>query len=327
MIDSTASKYSIFNRIWIVNKNKLIKFINENNRLPDIKYVGEYNLAYWCKMQLNAYFKGKLPTKCIKLLSKIKGWCWSSNDNIFHNNYIKLINFTTKYNKLPKESDDVDENNLYNWCKLQRKLYEDHDIKLIHIMLLNKIPKWKWQVKNNNSNKKSNNHFDENYIKLVSFQKEYNRLPYKSKYEDINALYEWCESQKQIYENEDLTLEYQYLLSKVPGWSWSRPVENSNNTQYDFDAEIESSFKEYNDNNQSLDKYLEIDKINTEICVTNEISLNHYIENSSDADIEVTQPLKTTDFDFHHVVQPVNLIDDDILEIIEYKNIIDLTDK
>jgi type I site-specific restriction endonuclease len=63
--------------------------------------------------------------------------------------------------------------------------------------------------------------FDENYKKLIDFQKQFNKLPDVHLEDNLDrSLAHWCSRIRQKYNKGKLLDERIKLLEKVPGWKW-----------------------------------------------------------------------------------------------------------
>jgi superfamily II DNA or RNA helicase len=227
-------KYFLTNEeIWFNNYDELVKYINENKKLPNIFNVNDkyYLISCWFQNQKNNYSQKKDSMKNNKI---IKTWenflnennCYfdiETNEDIWNENLNKLIDFINKNNKKPsKISDCEDEKKLYGWVGNQNNNYKNK----INIMKNNNIiNNWERFIeKYNNYFLSDNQEWEIMYDRLINFIEKNNKKPSKcSKDLEEKTLSLWFRNNKKKYINKneimkdiDIWNKWDELIKKYP---------------------------------------------------------------------------------------------------------------
>jgi hypothetical protein len=106
--------------------NDLLKFIEENNKLPSSssKNINEKKLGNWAYRIRKSYLKKTLDKNNIDLLEKINIWYW--NKKIYMKN--KYLNFIKVNNRIPCNNSPNNELKLYYWYKKNKEMIDINNI-------------------------------------------------------------------------------------------------------------------------------------------------------------------------------------------------------
>lgn len=216
-----------------VKYKQLAEWININNKLPyrDSEDINENKLGKWCDTLRTNYYHDKLLPDKIKKMEEISLWYWKKEDD-FDDKYNKLKKWIELNNKLPSHgSKDATEKKLCNWCSRLRINYKEKKITEEKIKKLEKISLWYWP--DMNKAKKIKKSFDERYIELNNWIKQYHKLPsHGSKISIEKSIGEWCHSQRCRYIIGSLESDKIKKLEKIKIWFWER-IENYFDEMYD----------------------------------------------------------------------------------------------
>jgi superfamily II DNA or RNA helicase/effector-binding domain-containing protein len=188
--------------------NKLITFINNNNRIPITTSIEpeEKYLAKWCSNIRNSKRSNKLPTDQITRFEEISIWYWEKYD--FNDFYDKLLKFIDINKTLPITSSlDPSEKYLGMTCSKIRSLKRKNKLPDDKIKLMEKIGLWVWDFYD----------FNERYEDLKKFIHDNNRYP---SYKNEPSLLNWCNSRKRDKKLNILTLDEINKLESLENWTW-----------------------------------------------------------------------------------------------------------
>jgi superfamily II DNA or RNA helicase len=223
-----------FNKIngwfWILNKNttkksfdenynELIGWVNNNKKIPSYgsKNLLEKRFGKLCSRYRENYKLGKVNKKIKKKMDKIPGWYWSSNvikkRETFNDKFLRLKNWIQINKKIPsKESNDLTEKNLGNFCSLARKNHKHKKLSEDKIQKFNKLQGWYWIKKDT---------FNVKCIELKKWIKTNNKNPSQhSKNEIEKKLGSFCSHMRQNKKKGRLNKEKIEKLEKIKGWYW-----------------------------------------------------------------------------------------------------------
>lgn len=181
---------------WNRKYTELLKIYNKNNRKPinESLFINNEELYNWYICQQTYIKSNKLSLKNkqkILILNKESQntdfILINTEDTINWNKYFNMIlQFYIENKKLPKQSNEINELQLYLWLETQNKnLNELSENQIINLNLINSfdIKKYDWNMK---------------YNQLLEFYNQYNRLPSRFNFinENEKQLYYWLENQK-----------------------------------------------------------------------------------------------------------------------------------
>jgi superfamily II DNA or RNA helicase len=202
---------------WMERYEELKKWVQENGRLPksSSKSSIEQKLFKWISHRRQDYKRSKLSKDKIQLMEAIKEWSWDPIQDQFLKTYQELQKWVEENGRIPSESNNADviEKKLNTWCQNRRKNYVKGILSQDQIQLLEQIPGFLWNPRNE--------HFFKMYENLQSWVKKYKRFP-STNAKDITEqlLGSWCSNKRNDYKLNKLTQDRIRLLEDVHGWSW-----------------------------------------------------------------------------------------------------------
>ncbi len=172
---------------WMSTYKELIDYDNNNNAIPPDSPGNK--LGSWCSQQRKNYRNKKLSKKRIELLNKIPNWYWEKPDS-FMISYKALEQYVIKHNQIPSQSlPNKEEKKFGVWCNSRRLDYRNDRLSKRRVELLNKIPNWYWNKKDED--------FMKNYNALKQYVAKYNRVPSQSlSNKEEFKLATWCCSRR-----------------------------------------------------------------------------------------------------------------------------------
>jgi hypothetical protein len=197
--------------VWIKRVESCRKEMKKNgNKYLPQKYIDEngFNLGSWVSCQISNKKNGTLSYERIKILESIPGWIWEfpSWDKKWFINNEKIKKYYEKNNKYPAKG------TLYSWISVQRKQYKKGNLSKDKIMILENLPKWKWNVD------------QETWINYYNIAKTLTEkgieIIGKYKTNDNINIGAWVSRQRNDYKNEKLSKKKIELLEKISGWLW-----------------------------------------------------------------------------------------------------------
>ena len=214
--------------LWNENKNKVIDYIKENNKLPSYisKDVEINRLGNWINTQKAKYKNNKEIMKNEEIKKEWERFIneynklFKTNEELWYENKNKVIDYFKEYNILPSTIDKDNEiKKLGIWINNQKKNYKNNK----EIMKNEEIRK-EWEKVMNDYEElfKTNEElWNENKNKVIDYFKENNILPSShSKYNEIKKLGIWINNQKsnyknnkQIMKNEEIRKEWEKVIN------------------------------------------------------------------------------------------------------------------
>ena len=196
MIEKYKEYFKSYDEIWYENYKNLIEFIKNNERKPSFytkKNNEEKKLGLWVRTQISNYKKNQ---KSMKDEDKRKKWdellenykeYIKSNDELWYENYNKLIEFFENNERKPTEiSKDSIEKKIAKWVSGQTQNYKKNQQSMKDE---DKRKKWEELLEKYNEYFKSSDEkiWDENYIQLVDFLERNKKRPsHESKNQEEN---------------------------------------------------------------------------------------------------------------------------------------------
>ena len=165
-------------------------------------------LQSWQQNQRTFYNTGRLAPDRVKLLNNIPSWLWDPVEAFWQKNYQKTLRrHEEKGDCNVSKSEDP---GLHMWQNNQRRLYKQDKVASDRVKLLNDIPTWVWNL--------TQAAWQENYQKMVRRHEEKGDCN-ASKSEE-RELWQWQQSQRQLYRQGTLSLDRVQLLNEIPTWVW-----------------------------------------------------------------------------------------------------------
>jgi len=188
-------KWIVMEEQWMEDYEQLKEFITQNNRLPKEKEKGRRFIAH----QREKYNKKILSEESIYLLEQLPKWKWNVIEEQWMQDYEQLRQYLIINDKLPNQKEKFGK-----WVQHQRENYKNNKLSQERIDLLQRLPKWKWNLLESK--------WTENYNEIKEFINENNKLPIKNN---------WITNQKSFYKKGKLSQSRIHLLEQLPGWKWS----------------------------------------------------------------------------------------------------------
>ena len=208
--------------IWENNLQKLIDFINKNNKRPSSKSknIDEKNLSYWISQNLINYKNDKQIMKNKEIRIKFEDFLnqynenFLSNEEIWNNNLQKLEKFINENNKRPNtNSKDNYEKQIGKWINVQL-----HNYNIMKYNMTNEKIRIKWEkfISKYNQYFLSNEEiWNNNLQKFIDFIEINNKKPsIHSKNIDEKKLYTWSGVQIKNYKNKKKIMTNQEIKKK-----------------------------------------------------------------------------------------------------------------
>lgn len=208
--DSAKKRKQRTKYIWESNYKLLLKYIEENKKLPPAGNNHEYEgirLSAWCATQCTQYNKKLLEKDRIEKLEKISIWKWNkSKDNVvpWEQRVEIITNFVNLFDRLPKVSESFEGIDIGRIVSRARVNYNKGELRNELIVLFETIPKWSWK----------HNGWEQNYIELSKFIIKHNRYPTE---EDDISLHRWTQIQRRESYFDDYKRQ---KLEELSNWTW-----------------------------------------------------------------------------------------------------------
>jgi superfamily II DNA/RNA helicase len=207
----TYKEYFLSNEIiWNNNLEKVIKYIEENNKTPSHGDKNKYikDLGRWLQIQKKNYKNQKCIMNNNIIYNKYKGFIETykeyllSNEEIWNNHLDKLIQYIKENNKLPSQNDkDKKIKCLSGWISLQKKNYKIQNKIMKNNVIYNKFKDFleiykEYFISNEEI-------WNNNLEKVIKYINESKKTPsIESKNKEIKALGSWLSSQKRTYKKQ-----------------------------------------------------------------------------------------------------------------------------
>jgi hypothetical protein len=203
------NEYFILNgEVWNNNLEKVIQYIDENNKLPsqidNDKYIK--SLGSWLSTQKQNYKIRKEIMKNDIIYNNFKDFIekykeyFISNEEVWNNNLETVIKYIDMNNKLPSLTDNNKIKSLSNWLNSQLNNYKTQKDIMKNDIIYNKFKNFLEIYKEYFlSNKEI---WNNNLEKIIEYIKKNNKLPSKiDKDKEIKILGLWISTQKTNYKN------------------------------------------------------------------------------------------------------------------------------
>jgi hypothetical protein len=203
----------------------IVEWVNKYGELPSNSLTGdivERKLAKWCGDKRQYYKKNLLSQEQILQLESIEGWEWKEDICFdvrpFDIKYQELILWIEIFGKIPsKDSDDVIESKLGNFCGTIRHKKRKNLFSTDIICRIETIPGWWWWQ----DIPKIVKSFDQGLNELKSWVDTYKSLPTKNKFDCHGQyLYRWCKEKRYAYRLNKLEIVQIQKLEAIEGWYW-----------------------------------------------------------------------------------------------------------
>jgi superfamily II DNA or RNA helicase len=195
----------------------LLKWSNEmgHSEVPFKTKIGNVGLGGFVSKSRSSYAAGRLNPTQIELFESLPGWTWDPRMSSWNQNYAALKHiFENKgsgTSRIPKH--------LKGWISLQRADYANKSISEERILLLQSLPGWIWNAKDE---LEGDAHWDKYLSELHRFQEANGHCYVRSKFltEEGLALGTWVSFRRAQYKKQLLPSNRIKQLEDIPGWVW-----------------------------------------------------------------------------------------------------------
>lgn len=208
---------------WEIKLNLVIKYFNENGRLPQPK--DNENGGTWLDNQRDYFKHNKLNSERVeKLNTLLPGWdvlpTSFKQDAVWFENFERVVSYYNKNGIIPG---CLDKENGGNWLAVQRSKFNQNELREDRIALLDeKVPSWrkKRKIMSSPHQEKFDEEWDEKFYKVVNYYKINGKLPEKKDKENCGT---WLVTQRYLFKKGELREDRILKLnSLLPGWSEDR---------------------------------------------------------------------------------------------------------
>ena len=221
------SQYLNVEALWIDIRGHLIQFIEKYGQWPmtNGNYPSEDYLARWLLFQRASKRTNILLNEQIRMLEEIPEWSWDPRETAWHKGHSTVLAFIDTHNRTPilksqggsNGSPAIfygEENEVYaaTWINTQRSAKRLGRLSAEQIQLLEAIPGWVWDIKEDKWAKK--------YAKMVEFFNTNGLRPLRQDDEDERAILKWMIRQRAAKRKGKLSDSQILRLEAVPGWTW-----------------------------------------------------------------------------------------------------------
>jgi len=201
--------WNILEDAWNNNYDLLVKFVDENKRMPyNNEIYNNIKLGDWCRGQKAYMFSGKLKQEKIDKFNELSVWSWNKKTDNWNEHYELLKEYVQVYKRQPINKEIYKKYNLDSWTRIQKKKYKNGSLNNDYINKLSNIPFWSW-------NNILEDNWDKNYDEFIKFIKKHKKLPNQHE----NSLGQWCSDMRKrrdILPNDKIK-----KFNEIPIWSWN----------------------------------------------------------------------------------------------------------
>lgn len=186
-------------------------------------------------MELQKY----MMVKCLSIEEK-----WELKYNL-------LIEFIGEHHKLPKKNDTYNGVNISGWCQEQKTTYKNGIMSNERKLKLEQIPLWLWREQQLRKPRK----WEDTFKVVQNFFEVHKRMPKKIERFDDVMIGNFCQLQKNYYNNGKLSNERIAKIEKLENWRWGdKQLTKPFTFQESFEA-LNNFVKLYSRLPQQKDKY------------------------------------------------------------------------
>ena len=198
---------------WYKTFDLFKKYVAETGKMCNtLTIYKNTRIGRWMTNQRKRRLENKLSSEKIKLLESVPNWRWSVHKDTWYIRYILLKKYIAETGKICIYSTVYENIKLGTWVVSQRRRYRYKIISKEKINLLESIPEWQWDPKQNI--------WDSSFNLLKEYVIETKRMYiYSTVYKDIKIGL-WAAKQRQYYRAGRLDIKKINLLESIPGWSW-----------------------------------------------------------------------------------------------------------
>ena len=261
-------QYFISNEdIWDNKLNELIQYIDTYHKRPTInnKLIEIKALVAWSVTQIQNYKKKKCIMKNEIIYNKWTEFInhenykqyFISNEDIWDNNFNKVIQYIDTHHKRPSSEDkDKQINSLGRWVLTQTRGYKKKKC-----IMKNEIIYNKWTEFINHENYKqyfisNEDIWDNNFNKVIQYIDTYNKRPSsEDKDKQINSLGKWVLSQIKNYKKKEDIMKNEIIYNKWDDFIHSEKYSDYFESNENKWINMLNDLKKYIDDNNKIPSY------------------------------------------------------------------------
>ena len=201
---------------WTEMYEHLVQFTIEQGhaRVRDKAVINGIKLGTWVAVQRRRYFLKTMSIDQVKLLESLSRWSWNPIDDDWNDSYTQLQQFAlTNPGRFPQRRNEG-EDELAQWVGVQRSAYKAGKITSQRIEMLESIPGWLWEARNERIRQSS---WEKSFISLKTHLENGGTLKIaKNVRIDGIAVGAWISTQRKMHQSSKLILKPVILrLSEV----------------------------------------------------------------------------------------------------------------
>ena len=205
---------------WIEMYEHLVQFTAQNGhaRVRDKAVISGIKLGTWVAVQRRRYFLKTMSIDQVKLLESLSRWSWNPIDDDWNDSYTQLQQFAlTNPGRFPQRRNEG-EDELAQWVGVQRSAYKAGKITSQRIEMLESIPGWLWEARNERIRQSS---WEKSFIALKTHLENGGTLKIaKNVRIDGIAVGAWVSTQRNMHQSSKLHQSQIDDLESLPGWAW-----------------------------------------------------------------------------------------------------------
>jgi superfamily II DNA or RNA helicase len=191
---------------------------NGHARVRDKSVFNGVKLGTWVAVQRRRYVQKSISIEQVKLLESLTNWSWDPINDDWKDSYNQLQQFTlTNPGRFPQKRNEG-EHELANWVGVQRTAYKTGKITDERIKLLESIPGWLWEARNDRTLRDA---WNESFAALKKHLGNGGTLKIaKNIRVDGIAISSWVSIQRKMFQSAKLSKYQIDQLESLPGWAW-----------------------------------------------------------------------------------------------------------
>ena len=206
--------------IWNITLEKVIKYINEHNKLPSINNTDKniMSLKYWITAQKRNYKYHKEIMKNDMIYKKFGDFLETYKEyfllrkDLWNNKFVKLIEYIDKTKKLPlKDDEDKDVKKIGIWLSVQKKNYKIRKEIMNDNIIYNKFKNFLEKYKEYFLSK--DEIWNTKLEQVINYINDNNKLPSAAdKDKEIKNLGKWIQHQKENFNKHLHIMKYDDII-------------------------------------------------------------------------------------------------------------------
>lgn len=195
-----------------------------HTRVPQ-RYVTEdgYALGQWVATTRRHYTRGGLAPDRVACLEALPKWAWNTTEQAWFEMFDALQRFAADSGHIDIPNDlTAHGRDLKPWIRRQKTAHRRGTLDADRVQLLDQLPGWSWGASNENSTGLDRHRWEDNYLLLKDYVREYGHARPSMKEEYWGrSLGAWVVAQRQNYRHGLLPTEAAAKLESLPGWAWN----------------------------------------------------------------------------------------------------------